>query len=214
MNIISSVLNTSLNYFFSLTGDWGIAIVLLTILVRTLLLPMSMKQKLSMQQQQSLSKKIEELKEKYKNNKEKLESELQKHYQQSAKSMFGCLVSLLQLPIIFTLYSVILKMPVHAGTIIIPWVTSIKLADSYFVLPILYALTTLSPNLLSYFSFLKVSSYNNMPKSTLILTSIFSVLITIKIPIAVGIYLITTSLFSLMEEIAFRLYLKNRSLSY
>lgn len=214
MNIISSVLNTSLNYFFNLTGDWGVAIILLTLLVRTLLLPMSMKQKLSMQQQQSLSKKIEVLKEKYKNNKEKLESELQKHYQQSAKSMFGCLVSFLQLPIIFTLYSVILKMPVHTGTIIIPWVTNIKLADSYFVLPILYALTTLSPNLLSYFSFLKVSSYNNMPKSTLILTSVFSILITIKNPIAVGIYLITTSLFSLMEEIAFRLYLKNRSLSY
>lgn len=214
MNIVSSILNTSLNYFFNLTGDWGIAIILLTILVRIFLLPMSIKQKLSMQQQQGLSKKMEELKEKYKNNKEKLEAELQKHFKQSAKSMLGCLISLLQLPIVFTLYNVILKMPVHTGTIIIPWVTSIKLSDSFFILPILYALTTLSPNLLSYFSFLRVSSYGTMPKSTLIITSIFSILITIKIPIAVGIYLITTSLFSLMEEIGFRLYVKNKSLSY
>lgn len=214
MNIISNTLNTSLNYFFNISGDWGIAIILLTIFVRTILLPMSMKQKFSMQQQQSLSKKIEELKEKYKNNKEKLEAEIQKHYTQSAKSMLGCLVTLLQLPIVFALYSVILQMPVHAGTIIIPWVTSIKLADNYFIIPIIYAFAALSPSLLSHLEFLRASSYAHAPKSTLIITAVVSIFIAIKLPIAVGIYLITTSVFSLMEELAFRLYLKNKSLSY
>lgn len=214
MNIISNALNTSLNYFFTVTGDWGIAIILLTIFVRTILLPMSMKQKFSIEQQQGLSKKVEELKKKYKNNKKNLEIELQKYYTQNTKSMLGCLVSLLQLPIIFALYSVILKMPVNAGTMIIPWVSSIKLSDNHFIIPVIYTLSALSPNLLPYLSFLRASSCAKTPKSTLVLTCIFSIFIAIKTPIAVGIYLITTSIFSLIEELAFRLYLKSKCLSY
>ena len=214
MNIISNILNASLNYFFNMTGDWGIAVVLLTILVRTALLPMSMKQKFSIYQQQKLSKRIDELKKKYKNNKKKLEEEMQKQYSQNAKSMLGCLVSLLQLPIVLTLYSLILAMPVQASTVIVPWIANIKFTDNYFIIPIIYGFCTLSPNLLSYLSFFKISSYADTPKSTLLVIGLTSIFISIRLPIAVGIYLITTSIFSFIEELVFRLYIKNSSLAY
>ena len=58
MNIIFNLLNNLLNLFFSFTGDWGLAIVLLTVGVRIILSPMSFKQKKSMQQQQKLNIKI------------------------------------------------------------------------------------------------------------------------------------------------------------
>ncbi|MBV7275342.1 membrane protein insertase YidC [Clostridium thailandense] len=214
MNIISNILNTTLNYFFNMTGDWGIAIVLLTIIVRTVLLPMSMKQKFSIYQQQNLAKKIDGLKKKYKNNKEKLETEMKKHYSQSAKSMLGYLVSLLQIPIIFTLYGIFLTMPVQASTVIVPWVANIKLTDTHLIIPIIYAFCTLSPNLLSYLSFFKLSSYADTPKSTLLVIGLVSIFISTRLPIAVGIYLIATSIFSLIEELVFRLYMKNKSLVY
>lgn len=210
MNIIFNLLNTSLNYFFNITHDWGIAIVLLTVLVRLILMPMSIKQKLNIESQQKLSNKIESLKQKYKNDKKKLDIEIQKHYAESAKSMMGCFVTLLQLPIIYTLYNVILKMPVHAGTIIIPWIANIKLPDSYFILPLIYTVTMLAPSLLSYIPIFKVSSQNIITKPIIIATTFMSLLISIKIPIAVGIYLITTNIFSLFEEISFRLYLKTK----
>jgi len=213
MNIIFNTLNALLHYLFSLTGDWGIAIIFLTLLVRIVLLPISIKQRISMGQQQAISKKIGELKEKYKNNKEKLESELQKYYQQSAKSMLGCFVSLLQLPIVSSLYFVIIRMPVEVGTAIIPWAVSIKIPDTYFIIPIIYVLASLSPNLLSYTSYLKTAGQAKMTKSNLIFISIFSIVITIKAPIAIGIYFITTSLFSLFEEIGYRLYMKNKCLN-
>lgn len=214
MNIISNILNASLNYFFNMTGDWGIAIILLTLLVRAVLLPMSMKQKLSIYQQQSLAKKIDVLKKKYKNNKEKLEAEMQRHYSQSAKSMFGCLVSLLQLPIVFTLYRIILAMPIQSSTVVVPWVTNIKLTDNCLIIPIIYTLCTLSPNLLAYLSFFRIASHADAPKSTLLVTGLVNIFISVKMPIAVGIYFITTSIFSFIEELAFRLYIKNRSLAY
>lgn len=213
MNIIFNLLNNLLHCLFNFTGDWGIAIILLTVLVRVILLPISIKQKISMAQQQTLSKKIAELKEKYKNDKVKLKSEMQKYYQQSAKSMLGCFVSLLQLPIISSLYFVIIKMPVEVGTIIIPWVESIKMPDKYFIIPLIYVLALLSPNLLLYIEYLKTIEQVKMTKSNLIFTSIFSILLTIKAPVAIGIYFITTSIFSLFEEIGYRLYMKNKCLN-
>lgn len=48
MNIISNLLNLALNYFFNITGDLGIAIIILTILVKIFLIPISFKQKLNM----------------------------------------------------------------------------------------------------------------------------------------------------------------------
>ncbi|MBC2582273.1 YidC/Oxa1 family membrane protein insertase [Clostridium sp. DJ247] len=213
MNIILNILNTALSYLFSITGDYGISIILLTVLVRVILLPMSLKQKNSIQQQQVLSKKIEELKIKYKDNKEKFDSEIQKYYQQSAKSMFGCLVTLIQLPIISSLFIVFNKMPVHVGTIIVPWITNLKMPDNYFIIPIIYTLISLSPSFISHIPFLKIVKEVQVQKITLILTSIVSLLITFKAPIAIGIYLITTGLFSLFEEIIYRLYMKNKCLN-
>ncbi|PRR79128.1 membrane protein insertase YidC [Clostridium luticellarii] len=213
MNIIFNLLNTLLHYLFNLTGDLGIAIVLLTVTVRIVLLPVSIKQKTSIVQQHILSKKISGIKEKYKNNKKKLESEMQKYYRQSTKSMLGCFVSLLQLPIISSLYFVIIKVPVNVGTIIIPWIASIKTPDKYFIIPLIYALISLSPNLLSYIKYLKTVEWVKMTKSNLIFIIIFSIFITIKAPVAIGLYFITTSLFSLFEEIGYRLYMKDKPLN-
>lgn len=208
MNIIFQILNNSLKYLYPISYDWGITIILLTVTVRLLLLPISIKQKASMEKQQKLSKEIEELKAKYKNNKRKLEEEMQKYYSQSTKGMMGCLVSLAQLPIVITLYNVVLKLPVQAATMLIPWVANIKLPDQYFIVPLLYALISMMPAILPYIGFLK-SRYGMKPgKQDLIVRIVMSVpmlFITIKMPVAVGIYLITTGLFSFLEELVYLL---------
>lgn len=211
MNIISNLLNSSLNYFFYSTGDLGIAIILLTISVRFMLMPLSFKQKLSMQAQQKISKELEQIKETYKNNKEKLDSETKKYYKQNAKGMLGCLTSLLQIPVIFTLYNVVLTMPMQVGTILVPWVVSLKMSDSFFIVPVVYAISTLSPNILPYVPFLKITAQAKLSKVNIVITSIMSALITFKAPVALGLYFIASSLFSLVEEIVFRLYIRRKA---
>lgn len=212
MNIISNLLNSSLNYFFNITGDLGIAIILLTILVKLFLMPISFKQKLNMCNQQKFSKGIEEIKEKYKNNKKKLEIETQKYCKQNAKGMMGILTSLLQIPIVFNLYNVILNMPMQVGTALIPWVVSLKMSDSLLIVPIIYAISMLSPNVVPYIPFLRLKAQVELNKTNIIITTVISVLITFKAPIALGLYFITTSLFSFVEEIIFRLYVKRKGL--
>ena len=206
MSIIFNGLNSLLNFVFNITGDWGIAIVLLTLFIRIILLPLSIKQKINLNKQQSLQEKTEALKIKYKNNKKKLDEEILKLQQENFKTMIGCLSSLLQLPIISSLYYVIIRMPVDAGTYLIPWITSIKLPDKYFIIPFIYILVSLMPNLLPYIKFLNFKKQNNINVSNLLVTIVFSLIISIKAPIALGIYFITTSLFSLIEEIGFKLY--------
>lgn len=208
MSIISDMLNIILNYIFALTSDWGITIALLTVMVRILLLPLSIKQKKSILQQQALSRKIEKLKIKYKDNKEKLENEMQKVYQQNAKGMLGCFVSLIQLPVVISLYALFISMPVEAGTILIPWVASIKMSDQYYIVPVLYTLVSLSPQLFSFIPYLKTAGQGKISKANIMITGFLSMLITFKAPLAVAIYFLTTGLFSMLEELFYRLYLK------
>jgi YidC/Oxa1 family membrane protein insertase len=213
VNIIFNVLNQLLNYLYHFTGDWGITIILLTLIVRLVLIPMSIKQKNSMNKQQDMSKNIEAIKEKYKGNEDKIKEETQKYYTQSMKGFMGCLITFLQLPIIYSLYRVIIKIPYAARTIIVPWISSIKVPDNYYIIPIIYIAVSCIPSLLPYVPYLKTTYKVKMTKANIITTIVISLLIIIKAPIAIGMYFITTSLFSAMEEIGFRIYMKNKCLN-
>lgn len=208
MNIIFNLLNEVLNYSFSFTKDWGLAIVLLTIFAKIVILPMSIKQKKSMLAQQEISSKMNEIKEKYKGNEKKIQDEMTKQYSQSAKSMMGWLISFLQLPIVMTVFNVVRNLPVEAPTIIIPWVASIKMSDGYYIVPLIYTMVSLMPNFIYDIGYLKVLKQTTFSKQNVIIMGFISLLITIKAPVALVIYFITSSLFSMLEDFFFRIYIK------
>lgn len=214
MNIINNIFDFFLNNIFHITGDLGLAIVILTIIVKILLLPLSMKQKISLVNQQKLANKIDDIKNKYKNNKTKLNEELEKQYVENSKGILGIFLNFLQLPIIYSLYSVIIHMPFQAATILIPWATSLKVTDKYFIIPLVYTLSVITPNFLPAASYLKSFKQAKASKTSMILNSIIgsfiSLIITIKAPIALGLYFITSSIFALFEEILFRVYMRNK----
>lgn len=217
MNIIFNFLSLLLNNIFLFTKDFGIAIVILTILVRLILMPLSIKQKISMVKQQKISAKINELKEKYKSNPKKLESELQEVYKENSKTYLGCLLSFMQLPIVFTLYNVVLKIPMEVSTVIVPWVSNLKAVDKFYIIPMLYALSVMLPNFLPAAQYMKAYKAEKTSKLATIINSLIgstvSLFITIKAPVALGLYFITSSFFSLIEELIFRVYMKNKPIA-
>ena len=86
-------------------GDYGWAIIALTIAIRLLLLPLTYKQTKSMYEMQRIQPKIKELQEKYKGDKQKLQEETLKFYQENKVNPFGgCLPLILQMPIFFALF--------------------------------------------------------------------------------------------------------------
>lgn len=102
------LIKTALQWFYGWTGDYGVAIVLLTVAMRILLIPLTIKQTRSMHELQRIQPKLKELQEKYKNNKEKLQAETLKFYQENKVNPFGgCLPLLLQMPIFIALFRVL-----------------------------------------------------------------------------------------------------------
>lgn len=125
MDVIINIFKNIVEFFYHFTGDYGIAIVLLTITVKLILLPFSIKQRISMKKQITFTKKIEDVKVKYKNNKKKQEDELNKLYMENSKGLLGCLLPILQLPVISALYMSINRLQLESMSILVPWAINI-----------------------------------------------------------------------------------------
>lgn len=97
-----------------LTGNYGVAIIIFTVLIKAVLLPLTVKQQRSMMKTQKLQPLLMELQTKYANDKEKLNQETMKLYQKyQVNPMSGCLPLLIQLPILMMLYWVVKKPVVY-----------------------------------------------------------------------------------------------------
>ncbi len=98
-----------LELFQRVTGSYGVAIILLTILVRLLLYPLSHKQMTSMSAMQKIQPRLKVLQEKYANDKQKLNEEMMRLYKENnVNPMAGCLPLLVQLPIMILLFRVLM----------------------------------------------------------------------------------------------------------
>ena len=97
---------------YNLTGSYGMAIILFTVVLKLILLPFQLKSKKSMMRMNRMNGKIQEIQKKYANNQVKMQEEMQKLYQEEGVSpMSGCLWSFLPLPILLALYS-IMRQPI------------------------------------------------------------------------------------------------------
>jgi len=98
----------ALKFFYSILGNYGLAIILLTIVIKLMMHPINIKSLKSMKAMQQLQPKLKELQAKYKDNKERLNQETMQLFKaHKVNPMGGCLPMLLQLPIYIALYKVL-----------------------------------------------------------------------------------------------------------
>ncbi len=108
--ILSQALGSILHFIYNFIafGNYGLAIILFTVVVKMLLLPLTIKQTQSASKMQEIQPKIKEIQKRYKNDKEKLNKEMMRVYQENkVNPAGGCLPLLIQMPIIFSLFQVI-----------------------------------------------------------------------------------------------------------
>ncbi len=135
---ISKPLFGILQWFHSLVGNWGWAIVLVTLLIKLILFPLSYKGMMSMQKLKDLAPKMKEIKEKYGKDPQKMNAQMMELYKKhGANPMGGCLPMILQIPIFFAIYRVLLNAVELQGAEWTLWITDLSLKDPFFVLPIL-----------------------------------------------------------------------------
>ncbi|AEG62100.1 YidC/Oxa1 family membrane protein insertase [Desulforamulus ruminis] len=139
-----------MNWLYGLTGSIGIpsyalAIILLTILIKVILYPLSKKQMHSMVMMQKLGPEIKAIQDKYKNkDPQKMQQMIMDLYKENnVNPMAGCLPLLVQMPILIALYRALyafpFKNPEHAHFF---WVASLSHKDPYYILPLIAAVTT------------------------------------------------------------------------
>ncbi|MBO5409144.1 MAG: YidC/Oxa1 family membrane protein insertase [Clostridia bacterium] len=108
MNFIYVFLGTVMSYIYKFVNNFGFAIILFTVLVRACLLPLVVKQQKSMAHMQKMQPKLQELQKKYQYDKDKLNEETMKLYQQyKINPMSSCLPLFIQMPILIAIYGVI-----------------------------------------------------------------------------------------------------------
>jgi YidC/Oxa1 family membrane protein insertase len=109
-HFIAQILGQLLYFIYNTIAfhNYGLSLVLFTIIVKLALLPLTLKQLKSTQKMQEIQPELQKIQQRYKNDKEKLNQEMMKLYQEKGVSPFGgCLPLLIQLPILFALFYVI-----------------------------------------------------------------------------------------------------------
>ena len=131
-----------LQYIHGYVGNWGWTIVLVTILIKLILYPLAHKGMVSMNRLKDLAPKVKQIQEKYKDDKQKASMHMMELYKkEGANPMGGCLPVLLQIPVFFAIYRVLLNAIELKGAEWIWWINDLAEMDPYFVLPILMGAT-------------------------------------------------------------------------
>ncbi|RUO19162.1 membrane protein insertase YidC [Aliidiomarina haloalkalitolerans] len=122
----------------SFVVNWGLAIILVTIIVKTLLYPLTKAQYVSMAKMRKIAPKMKEMRERFGDDRQKLSQAMMKMYQEEkVNPLGGCLPMLLQLPIFLALYWVLLESPEIRHADFMLWINDLSSRDPYFILPLL-----------------------------------------------------------------------------
>ena len=138
LEVLAGPLLDLLRMIYGYVGNYGVAIIILTIIVRLVLFPLTYKGMKSMKRMQQLSPRMKKLQAKYKNNKEKLNKEMMGLYRKNrVNPLGGCLPMLLQLPVFFALYSSLSSAVELRHAPFILWISDLSQPDGLGITPLL-----------------------------------------------------------------------------
>jgi len=142
LTIIAKPMFNFMTWLYSFIGNWGWTIVVLTIIIKIVLYPLSAASYRSMARMKHVGPRMQALKEKYGDDRQKLNAAMMELYRtEKINPMGGCLPIVLQIPIFLTLYRVILASVELRGAPWILWIQDLAVADPYFILPAIMTAT-------------------------------------------------------------------------
>jgi YidC/Oxa1 family membrane protein insertase len=184
-------------------GNYGWAILILTVIVRLIVLPLAIKQYKSMKGMQKIQPQMKELREKYKDDAKQMQAETMKLMQEhNVNPAAGCLPLIIQMPILFALYYAINTVEVVGGKIgnatidgeTFLWFHLGK-ADPTYILPILAAVTTIIPMMIS----MKANS-NQQMKWLIYIFPIMIFFFSYQLPSALPLYWVYSNIFTAIQS--------------
>lgn len=140
------LLKSIMKLFYKLVPNWGVSILLMTILMRIVIFPLTKKSTESTLKMQEFAPKMQEIQAKYKGDPKKLNEEMAKFYQSSGYNpLSGCLPLIIQFPLIFAMYNLFNNYFEFRGAMFIPgWIPDLSRGDSLMQLPFVLPLVNWS----------------------------------------------------------------------
>ncbi len=193
MSFLYDIFEKVLMAIYGMTGNFGLSIIILTILIKIVLLPLTLKQDKSMKEMKNLQPKIDALREKYGNDKQLLNQKTMELYKEhNVNPAGGCLPLLVQLPILWALFGVLRKEGVVPDETFL-WL-SLGTPDPYFVFPVLNGAVAFIQQ--------KLMGTNNNPqmKNMMYMFPIMMIFISYKMPGGLQLYWLTSSLAGVIQQ--------------
>ena len=126
-----------MQWFYKFVGNWGLSIILLTLVVKLLTLYWTQKSMRSMKNMQRLKPEMDKLKEKYGEDKQRLNQEMMNLYKaHNVNPLGGCLPMLIQMPVWFALYRTLGNAVELYRSPFVGWITDLTAPDPYYILPV------------------------------------------------------------------------------
>ncbi|HLW11510.1 MAG TPA: membrane protein insertase YidC [Casimicrobiaceae bacterium] len=140
--IIAEPLFALLKWLHALIGNWGWAIIVMTILIKGAFFPLNAASARSMAKMKIVSPKMKSLQEQYANDKQQLQVKMMELYkQEKINPLGGCLPIVVQIPVFIALYWVLLSAVQLRHAPWIGWIHDLSAPDPWFILPVVYAVT-------------------------------------------------------------------------
>ncbi|WP_291259690.1 YidC/Oxa1 family membrane protein insertase [Fusobacterium sp.] len=192
--LLTGAISALLNLMHSLTGNFGVAIILATIVIKIILLPLTLKQDRSMKSMKVLQPELEKIKQQYQNDPKMVNQKTMELYQKhKVNPMGGCLPLLIQLPILWALFGVLrdpANVPQESSFL---WMQLIN-PDPYYILPVLNGVVSFFQQKLM------GSSDNPQMKNMMYIFPLMMVFISYKMPAGLQIYWLTSSVASVVQQ--------------
>ena len=194
MSYIRQFLTFLLNTTDKYVGNFGVSIIIVTILIKIMLLPLTLKQDKSMKEMKKLQPELEKIKEKYANDKQMLNIKTMELYKEhKVNPLGGCLPLLLQLPILFALFGVLRNGIIPKDSSFL-WL-KLSVPDPFYVLPVLNGAV-------SFFQQKLMGSADSNPqmKNMMYIFPIMMIYISYKMPSGLQLYWLTSSILAVVQQ--------------
>ncbi|ATV69542.1 MULTISPECIES: YidC/Oxa1 family membrane protein insertase [Fusobacterium] len=194
MSYIRQFLTFLLNTTDKYVGNFGVSIIIVTILIKIMLLPLTLKQDKSMKEMKKLQPELEKIKEKYANDKQMLNIKTMELYKEhKVNPLGGCLPLLLQLPILFALFGVLRNGIIPKDSSFL-WL-KLSVPDPFYVLPVLNGAV-------SFFQQKLMGSADSNPqmKNMMYIFPIMMIMFSLKMPSGLQLYWLTSSILAVVQQ--------------
>lgn len=193
-NLLKQFLALLLTTTDKYVGNFGVSIIIVTILIKIALLPLTLKQDKSMKEMKKIQPELEKLKEKYANDKQMLNIKTMELYKEhKVNPLGGCLPLLLQLPILFALFGVLRNGIIPKDSSFL-WL-KLSVPDPFYVLPVLNGAV-------SFFQQKLMGSADSNPqmKNMMYVFPIMMIMFSLKMPSGLQLYWLTSSILAVVQQ--------------